>query len=88
MTVKQIQCLLTYLGYSPGTIDGIEEEYPRSYPGVSGRLRAYRGRDTGCGYPENADWCYRRDGGKGREAGDQHRTEDRDVLGRYPVLYP
>lgn len=24
MTVKQIQCLLTYLGYSPGTIDGIE----------------------------------------------------------------
>ena len=22
MTVKQIQCLLTYLGYSPGTIDG------------------------------------------------------------------
>ena len=24
MTVKQIQCLLTYLGYSPGSIDGIE----------------------------------------------------------------
>lgn len=24
MTIKQIQCLLTYLGYSPGTIDGIE----------------------------------------------------------------
>ena len=24
MNVKQIQCLLTYLGYSPGTIDGIE----------------------------------------------------------------
>lgn len=23
MTVKQIQCLLTYLGYSPGTVDGI-----------------------------------------------------------------
>lgn len=22
MTIKQIQCLLTYLGYSPGTIDG------------------------------------------------------------------
>ena len=24
MTVKQIQCLLAYLGYSPGSIDGIE----------------------------------------------------------------
>ena len=24
MTVKQIQCLLTYLGYSPGTIDGAD----------------------------------------------------------------
>ena len=24
MTVKQIQCLLTYLGYSPGAIDGID----------------------------------------------------------------
>ena len=24
MTITQIQCLLTYLGYSPGTIDGIE----------------------------------------------------------------
>lgn len=23
MTIKQIQCLLTYLGYSPGTVDGI-----------------------------------------------------------------
>lgn len=24
MTIKQIQCLLTYLGYSPGTIDGAD----------------------------------------------------------------
>ena len=24
MTVKQIQCLLTYLGYSPGAIDGAD----------------------------------------------------------------
>ena len=24
MTVKQIQCLLAYLGYSPGSIDGVE----------------------------------------------------------------
>lgn len=23
MTIKQIQCLLTYLGYNPGTVDGI-----------------------------------------------------------------
>lgn len=23
MTIKQIQCLLTYLGYSPGTVDGV-----------------------------------------------------------------
>lgn len=24
MTIKQIQCLLTYLGYAPGTIDGVD----------------------------------------------------------------
>lgn len=24
MTIKQVQCLLTYLGYSPGTIDGAD----------------------------------------------------------------
>lgn len=24
MTTKQIQCLLTYLGYDPGQIDGID----------------------------------------------------------------
>lgn len=23
MTVKQIQCLLTYLGYNPGAVDGV-----------------------------------------------------------------
>ena len=39
-------------------------------------------------YPENADWCYRRDGGKGGEAGEHGRAENRDVLGRYPVFHP
>lgn len=37
MTVKQIQCLLTYLGYSPGAIDGADgKEHASGYPGVSG----------------------------------------------------
>lgn len=50
MTVKQIQCLLTYLSYSPGTIDGIEgrntqgairafqAEYGLTVDGIPGRL--------------------------------------------------
>ena len=29
MTVKQIQCLLTYLGYDPGPIDGIDGQKTR-----------------------------------------------------------
>ena len=36
MTVKQIQCLLTYLGYSPGTIDGIEGR------NTQGAIRAFQ----------------------------------------------
>lgn len=36
MTVKQIQCLLTYLGYSPGAIDGIEGR------NTQGAIRAFQ----------------------------------------------
>ena len=36
MTVKQIQCLLTYLGYSPGTIDGIDGR------NTQGAIRAFQ----------------------------------------------
>lgn len=36
MTVKQIQCLLTYLGYSPGMIDGIEGR------NTQGAIRAFQ----------------------------------------------
>lgn len=36
MTVKQIQCLLTYLGYSPGSIDGIEGR------NTQGAIRAFQ----------------------------------------------
>ena len=36
MTVKQIQCLITYLGYSPGTIDGIEGR------NTQGAIRAFQ----------------------------------------------
>ena len=36
MTVMQIQCLLTYLGYSPGTIDGIEGR------NTQGAIRAFQ----------------------------------------------
>ena len=36
MTVKQIQCLLTYLGYSPGEIDGIEGR------NTQGAIRAFQ----------------------------------------------
>ena len=28
MTIKQIQCLLTYLGYDPGPIDGLAGAQP------------------------------------------------------------
>lgn len=36
MTVKQIQCLLTYLGYSPGTIDGVDGR------NTQGAIRAFQ----------------------------------------------
>ena len=36
MTVKQIQCLLTYLGYSPGTIDGSDGR------NTQGAIRAFQ----------------------------------------------
>lgn len=36
MTVKQIQCLLTYLGYSPGSIDGIDGR------NTQGAIRAFQ----------------------------------------------
>lgn len=36
MTIKQIQCLLAYLGYSPGTIDGIEGR------NTQGAIRAFQ----------------------------------------------
>ena len=36
MTVKQIQCRLTYLGYSPGAIDGIDGR------NTQGAIRAFQ----------------------------------------------
>ena len=36
MTIMQIQCLLTYLGYSPGSIDGIEGR------NTQGAIRAFQ----------------------------------------------
>lgn len=41
MTIKQIQCLLAYLGYSPGTIDGIEGR------NTQGAIRVFQA-DYGC----------------------------------------
>lgn len=42
MTVKQIQCLLTYLGYDPGAIDGVDG------PKTQAALAAFR-QDYGVG---------------------------------------
>lgn len=36
MTITQIQCLLTYLGYSPGSIDGIDGR------NTQGAIRAFQ----------------------------------------------
>ena len=36
MTIKQIQCLLTYLGYSPGAIDGADGR------NTQGAIRAFQ----------------------------------------------
>nr|DAW36561.1 MAG TPA: N acetylmuramidase [Caudoviricetes sp.] len=89
MTVKQIQCLLTYLGYSPGTIDGADGR------NTQGAIRAFQA-DYGLtvdGIPGAATQkmligAIAGTAGKGGEAGKQRRAEDGDVLGRYPVLYP
>ncbi len=58
MTVKQIQCLLTYLGYDPGGIDGVDGQKTRqairnfqgaeglSVDGVAGEQTAIRLKDA------------------------------------------
>ena len=40
MTTKQIQCLLTYLGYDPGQIDGVDG--PKTHAALGASRTDYR----------------------------------------------
>ena len=64
MTTKQMQCLLTYLGYDPGTIDGIDgrktqaalEKFRADYGvGAEGLVGAVAGTVAQVGLPKQGE---------------------------------
>lgn len=65
MTTKQIQCLLTYLGYDPGQIDGIDgkktqaalEAFQADYGmGAEGLVAAVSGTASKVDKPQTGSW--------------------------------
>ena len=92
MTIMQIQCLLTYLGYSPGTIDGadgrntqaairaFQADYGLTVDGIPGAAtqKMLIGAIAGTAVKVEKP-----------ESSDAPKTGTfRDVLGRHQVLHP